>query len=43
MTATKNNLADVFTKDLPAPQHARLRAMLMGHATSAVLFLTYAK
>jgi hypothetical protein len=41
--STENNLADVFTKDLPASQHARLRAMLMGHAPSSVLFLTHAK
>ena len=29
--ASKSNLADIFTKVLTGPAHARLRAMLMGH------------
>jgi hypothetical protein len=39
--ATTNNLADVFTKNLSADNHARIRAMLMGHVVCAVLFVAF--
>lgn len=35
--ATDVNLADIFTKLLPGPRHARLRAALMGCSTPAIL------
>ena len=38
---TGDNIADVFTKILPATLHARFRAILMGTATLAAIYTLY--
>jgi hypothetical protein len=34
--ATGDNIADIFTKNLPSRPHQHFRAILMGHATIAI-------
>ena len=38
---TGDNIADVFTKILPATLHARFRAILMGTATLVAIYTLY--